>query len=405
MLANITKIPPSQTIYYLSWLLCFTLPLPIFNGKVGFLSLLLLIFWLAEGNLKNKFTTIINNKFYITLMLLIILSLLSLFWSKYASIGLSRLSPYKYFPVIIPILLTSISRENAKNLIFAFVLGMTLHAFLTLFQFTDIVLSEKISIYKPYAVYSPFLTFTTLYYLNKSINSTNNKKSLIFYFSFFLILTAILFINPGRAGQLSYIVSVLILIFMLHKKWLNTLLILAITIALISSVIFFSKSTKSRFISASNNIQQILKSNYVGSWGARWGLLVTHIETFKNNPLVGVGVGDYQDEFQRNIEKGTNQSFYAVAFFDTPHNQYVTFLTMLGLLGFGLYILLHIYIFKLNFHEKEFKNLSWIFICILIVHSMSDEILFMKQFNNFFAVIATLFLTLSIKENENINHS
>lgn len=203
---NITPFSPAQSIFYLTWLLCVLLSLPIINGKVGFISLLLLIFWLHEGDFKNKFLVLSRNKFFISILLLMLLSVLSLLWSTYYVNGISKLSPYKYYIFIIPILLTSISRERVKSLIFAFTLGIVLHAILMLiFKNNFYVYQYRVHLYSPYAVYAPFFSFSAIYFLNKIIHCNHKKYShnLLFYYFSFSLLAITLFTNPGRSGHLS----------------------------------------------------------------------------------------------------------------------------------------------------------------------------------------------------------
>lgn len=131
----------------------------------------------------------------------------------------------------------------------------------------------------------------------------------------------------------------------------------------------------------------------------------TYANAFTNNPIFGAGLGSETNEFQSIIERSNKENLYSLSHYDTPHNQYISYLVSLGLVGFGLFILIHFQIYNLKFHSVEMKHLSLIFLAILIVNCLSDEIIFIKHYNSFYAIMVTLFFNLSIKNHENFNHS
>ena len=296
-----------------------------------------------------------------------------------------------------------VSKQDALKLVHAFILGNIFHALLIiLFSYNLIHLPSRLTLYSPYAVYAPFFVFSTFYcfyYFLHNLNSKDITKGII-YLSCSLILIYIIFTNKGRAGQIAFLCSVILTLFLFHKNWKKTMLFFSITTILIITIILSSDKFKSTYISSTNEIGEIIEGDYHGSWGARWGLLVANYEIIKQSPILGVGLGDTQDEMQRVIARGKNQTLYAIAYYDGSHNHYITILTSAGIIGFIAYILIHVFLFKLPIKNTGIKYLSLIFLTILIVNSIADDILFYKPYNIYFAIMIALFINLSLPEKD-----
>jgi O-antigen ligase len=138
-----------------------------------------------------------------------------------------------------------------------------------------------------------------------------------------------------------------------------------------------------------------LKEDYGGQWGARVGFLMSSIDIAKQNPMFGVGIGDSRDALQRLYERGKNRGYYSISFYDSPHNQYLTFLTKLGLVGLSLFMIYIVVFFRLDIKNVELKNLSIVFIVMFCFNCLADEIMFMKPYNIYFAVMSALFINAS----------
>lgn len=395
---------PNKMIFYLALFLCFSIALPhtILPGKAGLISLLFFILWVSEGNLKTKIQILYESKLFLAVFAFVLLLSLSMLWTQYSNIGLQHLSAFKYYLFLIPVLITSITKQNALKLIQAFVFGNILHALLMLLLFYKLInLPENLTLYSPYAVYGPFFVFSSFYCLYYFLHNIKNKNMIpsLFYLFCSLLLIYLIFTNKGRAGQIAFICCALLTLVLSHKNWKRTVSSLVITS--IPLVIILSSGTiKHSYTTAISDVENAINDKYRGSWGARWGLIVTNYEVIKKNPFFGVGLGDTQDEMQRVVERGKVQAAYAIAYFDHSHNYYVATLTSTGILGFISYILIHIFLFKLPIKHTEMKYLSLIFLTTLMVSSFADNILLYKPFNIYFAIMIALFINLSLPEKD-----
>lgn len=399
------NITINKIIFYFSWFLCFSIALPhhILPGKAGFISLLLFTLWIIEGNLKVKIRILYENKLFLSIFSLIFMFSISLLWSEHSNIGIQRLTAFKYYIFIIPVLITSLSKNDALELIRAFVIGTILHALLmVLLTYNIINLPTKITLYSPYSVYSPFFVFSSFYcfyFFHRNLNNKNIMRSFIYLFVF-IALAYIIFTNKGRSGQIAFLCSALLTLFLLHQSWKKTIVFFLITSALLVTIILSSQTVKSTYIAAINDIKNIEKGNYIGSWGERWGMLTISYEVIKTHPISGVGLGDIKSEMKKIIIRKENKNLQRLSRYDGSHNFYITVITSTGIIGLILYFIVHIFIFKLPIAKKEIKHLSLIFLTILIVNGIADDILSYKPYNVYFAIMIALFINLSLDEKD-----
>ena len=397
MAAIFNKTRIQQFIYASAWMLCFSIPLPYWSARVAFFSSILFVLWLIEGNLRDKLYHLRTQKLFVILMIFLGYNVLSLFWTDYFRIGLETLKPYKYYLLIIPPLITAIPKEKLPRLIFAFILGVLIHAavaYIGIFFDITSILSKKI--YDPYAIYGPFTAFCALYFLSRAFQKDRSIYETAICLAIFIALFILLFIKPGRSGQIGFFISVLVLVFLYFGRSLKTVIYTLIAVLMILFVTLNIESTKQKYNDAVDELKGVfMKEDYRGPWGARVGFLTSSIEIAKQSPLLGVGIGDSRDALQRLYERGKNRSFYTISFYDGPHNQYLTFLTKLGLVGLSLFMIYIVMFFRLDIKNVELKNLSIVFIVMFCFNCLADEIMFMKTYNIYFAVMSALFMNAS----------
>lgn len=384
-----------QLIYAGAWLLCFSLPLPYWNGRVAFFSSVIFLLWFLEGNLSQKFSQLAHQKLFVLLLIFLGYNALSLLWTDNLRVGLETLKPYKYFLLVLPPLVTSIPQDKLPRLVLAFVLGTLFHAILAygaiFFDLGDAFTSK---IYTPYAIYAPFTAFSSLYFLNKLIQSDKQVHTVIVHLALFLILLVLLFIKPGRSGQIGFVVSLGVLIFLYYYgKTIKTISLITICFITISVIVLNIGSTKKEYFLAKQETANVIQNkDFTGSWGCRFGFILSGLEIVKKNPLFGTGIGDSRDAFQRVYERGRNPGFYTLAFYDGPHNQYLTFLTKTGLVGLALFVTYIVMLFRLDILDAEMKTLSILFASMFAFNCVADEIMFMKPYNIYFAMMSGIFM-------------
>lgn len=394
---NIKQYSISQWIYGLAIAFSFTLPMPFFNGKVGLFSVLLLVLWIAEGKFKEKVKIFRSIKFLTILSIAIGYMIVVLALSDHLEKAYRSIIPFKYYPIIFFIILTSIPKEKLFSLIHAFVLGVV--AFFLLQMASELVntLPYYSKLHPSRAVYSPFLAFATLFYLNRLVNSTpENKKLYWFSLGLFAVLFSLLFFHAGgRAAKIGFVLGTLV-IFAYNRQSIARYiaLVFLVMVTFISLSYNFSSEAKC----AVDDLQCIAEENkYEGSWGLRYGIWNASANVIQDNMLFGVGLGDGPDALQRLIIRGEDQMFYSVMCLDGVHSLLVYILLELGLVGLLLYVLFLRFILLLPIENIEIKALSTTFVVVFLFSSLADEIIFMKPYNNFFALMTAVFIAYAYK--------
>lgn len=383
----------SDSIFMATWLLAFSIPLT--NGKLIIPILLLFSLWIFEGKFVQKGRQLFDSKLFLLLLFFLSFSLLSLLWSDYTSVGIKSINPFNYYLLIIPVVLTSIPKEKAFYLIEAFVYGMSVH--IALFFLSNLIgWIPKKPFYSPYTMYAAFTAFSSLFFLNRFIKSQKNKFDYL-YLILFILLTLFLFSHDGRSAQIAFLATLMLYLFIIQKHIFRTMIFTGLLIAIISTfILFFAPSKASNYQTAYQEVKNIVQSQkFEGSWGHRAGSWITSFYVIGKNPLVGTGAGDSQDAYQRIIERGEMQALYCVAWMDSPHNQFLGILMKVGIIGTLPFLVLIFLFYRLRIMNQELKHLSIIFMTLSCISMMFDEVLQMKPYNIYFALMLALFIASS----------
>ena len=92
----------------------------------------------------------------------------------------------------------------------------------------------------------------------------------------------------------------------------------------------------------------------VSSNNVRWQIWQTSVEMIKNQPIFGVGLGNYQNAFSTLTKNRVNFNEYISPLALSPHNVFLMFYLTTGLLGFLVFIWLLITFYRIGF--SEFKS-------------------------------------------------
>jgi O-antigen ligase len=251
--------------------------------------------------------------------------------------------------------------------------------------------------------YSLFLAFTSLLLLTK-VFFENKIPYKILYFIFFLITTSNLFLNGGRTGQVVFIISIFIVGFLSIK---NKVLAFGTMLLLLLSILFTAYQAspifKHRFNASINeSISIINNDNYCGSFGLRLGSWIVAYNIFKDNPVVGVGIGDAMPKLEEylKLEQHNNKKCVNYMVKYNYHNFYVQVAVQLGIIGLFLYLMIFYSIITLNTKDKIYFNLIIIFVSTYSISSMF-ETMFHAQFSEaLFILFIGLFISQNRIENE-----
>lgn len=391
------KKTESFKIFLYLWI--FILPWDFTKGIMGSFSIVMFIWWVLICKKRGyliKLKEIIYNKPLILFILFILYCYLSLLWTDNLTFGISHLNFYKYYWLIIPILFSTLEKEDIKNILYILIFSFGLYALFSLSIFIGLFEIKGSNSSNPkgilaYAVVTVYMAISTLWAFYFYLNEENKKMK---YFMLFISVISFiaLFANNGRIGQISFFATIFILM-IYHRQYLieykKTLILFIISI-LFGFSLLYSFGKLDRFIIGAKELIVLENTQFAGSWGHRAYMWYAAADGIPNHPFFGAGVGDTIDEF---IEYG-NKNPSKATWLRSYHNQHLDYLTKYGIIGYLLFLSSIFLLLKLLYEQnKDFFIVGLIFFSIILIDSFGDIILLMKPFNNIYALV---FVLLSI---------
>lgn len=399
----IDKINFEKTYYYSLILFAFMMPLSRATNSL-FIAIFILLLVL-QGNYKQHFNRLKKSSFAIAVASFIGFTVISLLWTQNYDVGLNGKLLYLYWIAIFAIAL-NVKKEQIFPIITAFIFGMVVSEILSYGMFFELWTikghgKEYPSPFMMHIDYSIFLAFTAVILLNRLLSDRYGKKEKWMLLFFFLTISGNLFINDGRTGQLAFIAGIFATVFIHYKFNLKSLAAaLLLIVILFSSAYTLSDKFHDRVQAAKQDIAMINKGNLNSSWGMRVAMYTVAADIFKENPLLGVGVGDYNDAAKEALAKNDHDFHPDVVSFIPRyhfHSQYLNVLVQGGLIGLLLLLMVFYQFSKLTITDPELKELSLLIIILFLVGFIPEPLL-MKQFTNtLFILFAGLFLGASLQ--------
>jgi len=402
---NTKHLNLDQIYQYLLIALAFVFPLTVAGGNLV-ISIIVLI-WLLSGNYKAKFNQIINNKLAVLSILFFSLHVLGLIWTDDIKWGLTIVKKMSDFLFLLPILLTITKKEYIKYYISAFILAMTLTEILSYLVWFEIINPlHKATVGNPtptmsHISYNPYLTFG-IYLITHELlcNKSLSTISKYFYAFFALTMSINMFITGGRAGQVMFFAMITILIFQYYnpKRIKAAVLTMIIVPSIFMSAYNLSPQFNNRVNAAIDNISSYgdNKGSRDTSVGQRITYTLNSLKIIQNNPLFGVGTGDFPNEYKEMHIDNTPDVGLTV----NPHNMYVLTTVQLGLLGLAsmLLIFYHQLKFALSSKIRIVKDLGVVLPMLFLVIMWSDSYL-LGHYTTILFVFFSSFLYKDFEEN------
>jgi O-antigen ligase len=324
--------------------------MPLSVSAANTAVVLICLLWLISGNYKSKFIQITSSKIMIASLFFYFLHIFGMLWTEDLEWGLHILHKMWYFLLFYPILFNIVKSENLKYCISAFLLAISItEIFSYLIWFEIIPPFKNASVSNPtpfmsHISYNPILAFAIYLVLNQIFfnkNLTNLRFSLYSFFAISMIFN--MFITGGRAGQVMFFSMLTILIFQFFDgKKVKSLLVI---IVILPSIFFTSYQLSDLFKNRVNSaISDVVNFSEIkeSSVGQRMLFTINSFEVIKDNPIIGVGTGDFPIEYNK-INLINSPTYTTTA---NPHNMYILILVQLGLLG--LISLLAIFYFQIK---------------------------------------------------------
>ena len=363
-------------------LVAFTLPFGILPNNLSIIGLA--IFTLSKRTFWNGFASTFQDRSFgfLPIVCFYILHIISLLWTENAKLGLFDLekkSALLILPIII-ILNKDIKRSNIENALWAFVaaclMGITVCLikacyfayYIDTFSWDNFTREMLIKPMQPYmhptdfAMYLIFALLIVVDYLEKKREEISGIDfwvylALCFYLSFFIVMMA------ARTPLILFVLlSISYIIFIAIKTKRK-----AIGIALLGGFGLFLgvlatsvKTIKFRFKELVYDSYSLPYGSHHNSTNIRMATFLCSYEVFVDNPVLGHGVGDVQQQLDDCYRK---KDFSSVLYRDSynSHNQYLQTATGLGLLGLCLLLASFLYPFIFALKSSSFLYLAFVF--------------------------------------------
>ncbi|EIJ35975.1 O-antigen ligase family protein [Thiothrix nivea] len=329
-----------------SWLLillAFT-----FMGSIAIgnsLLFLILLLWLFEGKFDEKFQRVKHNPFAWAAVVFVLLHFVGLLWtSDWEFAGFVLKKEFKY--LMVPVLITVLRKEHITYYLLAFLLsmvvivGLSYGVYLEWIPPYEIFGLEKVEDPTPFVghiVYNPVLAFT-LYLLLYAVFLRDDLpwKLKAVGLVLFVIMSINMFLTEGRMGQAVFLVLLTLFVFQFyHGRVLKPALLSLLLISILAPTAYLLSPVVQKRVDVAIHEVENYEQEPNSSVGLRVIMLLNSLEIIRENPLLGVGTGDYRQEYikvnRQNFPEATRGEIL-----NHPHNVYVQEMVQFGLLGLAV---------------------------------------------------------------------
>ncbi len=348
-----------KTYQYLLTSLAFLMPLTVFGGNL--IIVIICVIWLFSGNYKSKFNQIINNKLMIASILFYLIHVIGMLWSQDLSWGFHMLHKMWYFLLLFPILYTIVRKDYISSYISAFLLAILITevcSYLVWFEIIEPFKNATVENPTPFMnhiSYNPILAFAIYLVLHEIFFNKKITNFVFSLYSFFAISMIVnMFITGGRAGQVAFFAMLVVLIIqILDKQRIKSL----ITIFIVIPGIFFTAYQASDLFQKRVNLAFNQALEYHPGSNNSIGYRITYAlnswEVIKENPIIGVGTGDFPVEYKKINQIKTPIMFAMIPTTTNPHNMYILIFTQLGVIGLISMLSIFYYQIKLSINSSN----------------------------------------------------
>ncbi|MCD6432588.1 MAG: O-antigen ligase family protein, partial [Sulfurimonas sp.] len=405
---NIKKVvtdKDSLTLWMNNLLVLYVFLLPISQTIKSTVFSLMVLLFIVRGDVLSHIKGAMKNKIVQAFLYFFIAYLVGMLWSENLSEGFLWVKSVKYGLYLI-VFYSIIDGRYIDKVIGAFILGMLVSELVSygmLFGIMPWNLSiGGINFYEAYTINdpSPFLhhihygvalVLVVMMLSQKVIYSKQNIVMKFFMAIFIVTATLNIFVTGGRTGYMTFLLLLSFLSISYLKKYAIELVL---AIMLVFSVAYsISPLFKDKVTQTQESISGLFSKEpeFDTSLGIRAGIYYYAFEIVKENPIIGVGSGDSMDE----IKKITPQKWNGIHSQPHEHNQFLSVLVKLGIVGLSIFFNIYYQIFRYKQDEKDLR-----FIMIITTLTIAFGIL-TTQFNlRFFLPLWVAMLAVSMISRE-----
>lgn len=342
----------------------------------------------------------------------------SLTYTSHVSEGISilvRSLPILILPLILFFFTNQISTQLLNRVLHGFLAACLIYLFYLHYEFykaglylnfkpaqfydlpfRDVILNLNYAPAHPtYA--SIWFLFAALFLVWQILRSPKISLLTAIYLVLILFLVGSSVLLSSKIAILGFFISLLVLLFYHLKSLLAKLLGLTAVIVVFLLAIFNISFLKSRFIDEYNATE--LKPPIglaTNSLNIRVGIFQCTSQTFNDNWLLGVGLGDVQTELNECYEQFDTDVYKTDTY--NSHNEYLNIVLSCGIAGLILFIAM------LTFHLTDSRRngnvLFIVFLLFMIVCMMPENLLARHHGIMFYSLFSSLFIKQNLQKAE-----
>ena len=321
-----------------SWLLALlAFSLPLSTSAISALAVLVSVLWLIEGRYLDKWREIVHNPVAVAVLLYLAMYVLGLLWSEDKISGMAMIEK-QWKLMLMPVFLTVGSLNKRRLYAGAFLAGMTIAMLMTYLAWFGVlhygdVSPEHLTKKTFHVIYNPMLALAIYLLLHEVLWGRVKGWARPALIGLAACMVFDMFITEGRTGQLVFFVLSGLLLFQIFRGHTGRAVLAAGVLlpALLAAGYALSPTFHDRVEKARSEITRF-HSNPETSVGLRLLYWQNSWAIIKNNPLLGVGTGDFQSAYAEVNQARSPR----VGVTDNPHNQYVLILSQFGLIGLAV---------------------------------------------------------------------
>jgi len=320
--------------------------IPSHVAPVYSLTALMLVLSAIEGRFAEKWAALRQDSLFWIFQAFYWIFPLSLLWTDDLHAGLKMVGRYSFF-LLSPLYLTIARREHTFRYISAFLTGVACAELLAYYNWLQMHAfpdwpagirvtreAEDTAPFVDHILYAPILAWAAYLAAHRSLFGARRLRPL------FAILTLVtlgnLVFSGGRAGQLAFLILLVVLVF---QRFARRPALAAIVSGVLVAGIAVGSYTGNDYLRARVDmaIDEAThhEEGFDTSTGRRLMFQTNSARLVAEHPLAGVGAGDFVAEYERINERYSPQWVTTT----NPHNQYLFVLATTGVAG-GLILLL-----------------------------------------------------------------
>jgi len=313
---------------------------PISTSLSSVLAVLIMLLWLAEGNLASKFRKILQNELALALLAYISLFIIGLLWTDDLAWGLKQTKKQWKLLLYLP-LLTTARREHYRHYFISFISAMLLSAILSFLLWLEIIHFKDVLPRYPipfnsHISYNPLLALALyLVYHRMIFTPQHQPRQLATLLVAGIAMTGSMFITTGRTGQIAFFVLTALLALQYFSKRIvaGIMAVIVLVPLLLTTAYYLGPGFRARITEAVSDIREY-RSKPEKSTAQRLTFAENSLKMAADSIWIGVGTGDFPAEYRKTNEKNSP----AFAPVDDPHNHYLLVLTQFGLVGLATFL-------------------------------------------------------------------